>query len=106
MDWNGKKILKTLLMNIILKGRLYYYKTEKQDNLPFYWCLLCSFIIIFFLLETIRFEVKNNYEDKICLKFFCVYSKNRHPGNLCCTFSSEKLALLSLLKEIKPSPDR
>ena len=40
------------------------------------------------------------------LKFFRVLSKDRHPGILHCTFfSPEKLALLSLLKEVDTSPD-
>ena len=40
------------------------------------------------------------------LKFFHVFSKSRYPGNLPCTFDPpEKLALLSLLKKVKPSPD-
>ena len=34
-------------------------------------------------------------------KFFRVFSKNRHPGKLLSLIS-----LLSLLKEVKPSPDR
>ena len=38
------------------------------------------------------------------LKFFRIFSKNRYPGTLLSTFhSSAKLALLSLLKEVKPS---
>ena len=40
-------------------------------------------------------------------KFFREFSKNSRPGKLHCTFDSpEKLALLSLLKEVKPSPDQ
>ena len=41
------------------------------------------------------------------LKFFRVLSKKkRHPGMLYCIFfSPEKLALLSLVEEVKPSPD-
>ena len=36
-----------------------------------------------------------------------VFSKNGHHGKLCYTFFSlEKLALLSILKEVKPSPNR
>ena len=35
-----------------------------------------------------------------------VFSKNGHHGKLCYTFSLEKLALLSILKEVKPFPDR
>ena len=39
------------------------------------------------------------------LKFFRVLSKNRLPGILhCAFFSPEKLALLSLLKEVEPFP--
>ena len=35
-----------------------------------------------------------------------VFSKNGHHGKLCkYFFSLEKLALLSILKEVKPSPD-
>ena len=38
------------------------------------------------------------------LKFFRIFSKSRYPGTLLSTFhSSAKLALLSLLKEVKPS---
>ena len=41
------------------------------------------------------------------LNFFRVFSKNRHPGNLHCPFFLlEKIALLSILKEVKPSRDR
>ena len=41
------------------------------------------------------------------LTFSRVFSKNRQPGKLHCTFDSpEQLALLSLLKEVKPSPNR
>ena len=41
------------------------------------------------------------------LKFFRVFSKNRYTGMLLSTFhSSAKLALLSLLKEVKPSTNR
>ena len=40
------------------------------------------------------------------LKFFRVLSKNRRPGKLHCTFfSPEKLALLSVLTQVEPSPD-
>ena len=41
------------------------------------------------------------------LKFFFTYfSKNRHPGKLHCTFVfTKKLALLYLVKEVKPFPD-
>ena len=40
------------------------------------------------------------------LKFFRVFSENRYPGKLHHALESpEKLALLSLLKEVKPSPD-
>ena len=36
------------------------------------------------------------------LKCFRVFSKNRHPGKLHCTFDSpEKLAMLSRLEEVK-----
>ena len=40
------------------------------------------------------------------LKFFFTYfSKNRHPGKLHCTFVfTKKLALLYLVKEVKPFP--
>ena len=41
------------------------------------------------------------------LKFFRVFEKNRYPGKLHCTFFSlEKIALLSMLKEFKPTLDR
>ena len=41
------------------------------------------------------------------LEFFCLFSKKIYAGKLHCTFDSpEKLALLSLLKEVKPSADR
>ena len=42
------------------------------------------------------------------LKFFGVLSKKkkRHPGMLYCIFfSPERLALLSSVEEVKPSPD-
>ena len=39
------------------------------------------------------------------LKFFHVFSNNRHPRKLHCTFDSpEKLALIALSKEFKTSP--
>ena len=49
-----------------------------------------------------RLQVRNLTES-----FFRVFSKkNRHPGKLYCTFHSpEKLALLSLMQEVKPSTD-
>ena len=38
--------------------------------------------------------------------FFHLFSKNRQPGKFHCAFDSqEKRALLSLLKEVKPSSD-
>ena len=42
------------------------------------------------------------------LKFSRVFSKHRHPGKLHRTFffSLEKIALLSMLKEVKPFLDR
>jgi len=41
-------------------------------------------------------------------QFFHIFSKNSHPRKLYCSFfffSPKKVALLSLLKEVKPSPD-
>ena len=39
--------------------------------------------------------------------FFRVFSKYRHPGKLHCSVDSpDRLGLLSLWKEVKPSPDR
>ena len=41
------------------------------------------------------------------LKFFCVFSKHKLPRKLYFVFFSlEKLALLPLVKEVIPSPDR
>ena len=52
------------------------------------------------LLETFRFE-NDSTRTRFHLTFFLVFSKNRHPGKL--RFSLEKIALLSILKEVKPS---
>ena len=55
-------------------------------------------------LKSFRFEDGNDYEYEICLKvFFCLFLNNRYPGKLHCTFDSQQK--LSLLKEVKPSPD-
>ena len=40
---------------------------------------------------------------RFVLKFFCLFLNNRYPGKLHCTFHSPEK--LSLLKEVKPSPD-
>ena len=51
-------------------------------------------------------RTKTTTSMKFDLKFFRVFSENRYPGKLHRTLESpEKLALLSLLKEVKPSPD-
>ena len=57
-------------------------------------------------LETFRFEDENDYEYEIWFKDFSRIVKNWHPGILHCTFfPPEKIALLSLLNEVEPSPD-
>ena len=51
-------------------------------------------------------RTKTTTSMKFDLKFFRVFSENRYPGKLHGTLESpEKLALLSILKEVKPSPD-
>ena len=57
-------------------------------------------------IKTFRFGDKNDVSMIFDLKFFRVLSKNRHPWNSSLYFfSQEKLALLSLFKEVQPSPD-
>ena len=43
------------------------------------------------LLDTLRFEEEEDYEDEINLKFFFsrILLKNRHPGKLHSTFSHQ-----------------
>ena len=56
-----------------------------------------------------RFEDEIDYRTSIRfdLKFFRVFSEKRYPGKLHRTFDPpEKLALSSLLQEVKPYPDR
>ena len=56
--------------------------------------------------ETFRFENEGDYENKIYLNFFA-YSQNIDSlESFSLHFSLEKLALLSLVKEVTPSPDR
>ena len=51
-------------------------------------------------LESFRFQ------DEIWINVFSRILKNRHPGKLHCTFlAREKLQLLSVLMEIKTSPE-
>ena len=58
------------------------------------------FVWVVVIIETLRFKEENDYEQS----FFHVFSKNRQPGKFHCAFDSqEKRALLSLLKEVKPS---
>ena len=59
------------------------------------------------MLETFRFEDENHYEYEIWFKVFSriVKKKIDTPEFFIVLFSAEKLALLSLLKEVEPSPD-
>ena len=60
-------------------------------------------------LETLGFEDKNNrWVWDLTYIFFCIFSRNRHRGiSFIVPFFPQKssLSLLSLLKEVKPSPD-
>ena len=57
--------------------------------------------------KTYLIETRTTTNTRFDLKFCRVFSKNRHPRNLHCTFFSlENMALLSTLEEIKPSLDR
>ena len=57
-------------------------------------------------IETFRLEDKNDYEYEISFEFFSRIVKKKTPGNSSLYFfSPDKLALLSLLKEVKASPD-
>ena len=48
-------------------------------------------------------RMRTTTSTRFDLKFFRVFSKKRHSGNLLCTFDpAEKLALSSLLKKVKP----
>ena len=61
------------------------------------------FVWVVVIIETLRFKEEEDYERSF---FFHVFSKNRQPGKLHCAFDSqENQVLLSLLKEVKPSPD-
>ena len=52
------------------------------------------------LLDTFRFA-SDSKRTRFNLTFFFVFSKNRHPGKL--RFLLETIALISILKEVKPS---
>ena len=58
------------------------------------------------MLETFRFEDENHYEYEIWFEVFSrIVKKMDTPEIFIVLFSPEKLALLSLLKEVEPSPD-
>ena len=60
-------------------------------------------VVTWFKLEIFRFEDENDYEYKIWLTVFSHLFKRQTPRNSSLYFfSPEKLALLSLLKEVKP----
>ena len=62
----------------------------------------------FLLIENFIFEDSRERQGVRDLtgSFFRKFAKNGHPGKLHCTLDSlKKLALLALLKEVKPSPD-
>ena len=67
-------------------------------------------MLLLLTLEAFCFEDENDYEYEVLFKVFSRIVKNRPQGMFHCIyiffFSPEKLALLSLLKEVKPSPDR
>ena len=61
-----------------------------------------------FTIESFRIDDENDYQYEIQLQiFFRVLSKNRLPGKPHCSFDSPRkpLALFSILKEVKSSPD-
>ena len=61
-----------------------------------------------FTIESFRIDDENDYQYEIQLQiFFRVLSKNRFPGKPHCSFDSPRkpLALFSILKEVKSSPD-
>ena len=55
--------------------------------------------------KNFRFKDEDDYEYEIWLKRFLAYSQNIDKASFY-HFSLEKLALLSLVKEVTPSPDR
>ena len=64
-------------------------------------------VVVVFLSENFRFEDESDFGTRFELKFFHWFSKNWHPESfIVLFFFSKKLALLSLLKEVKPSPGR
>ena len=57
-------------------------------------------------IETFMFEDENDYEYEIWFQVFSRIINKQTPRNSSLYFfSPEKLALLSLLKEVEPSPD-
>ena len=61
-----------------------------------------------FTIESFRIDDENDYQYEIQLQiFFRVLSKNRFPGKPHYSFDSPRkpLALFSVLKEVKSSPD-
>ena len=56
-----------------------------------------------FLVKVETFRLEDEYEDLTC-RFFRIFSKNRQPASFY-LLSPKQLALLSLLKEVKRSPD-
>ena len=61
-----------------------------------------------FTIESFRIDDENDYQYEIQLQiFFRVLSKSRFPEKPHCSFDSPRkpLALFSILKEVKSSPD-
>ena len=76
---------------------------NSRGLLAFYFLLIFSFATS--LLETFRFGDENGYECEIWLKVFSrILKKKQTPPEsfIVLVDSSEKLALFSILKEVKP----
>ena len=92
-----------MMMIVIYFRSLFSHKCEFLQLRP-NWSTLQMFF--YALIETFRFEDENDYEYEIELKVFPGILKKWTPRNASLYFFSlEKIALLSILKEMKPSLD-
>ena len=58
------------------------------------------------LIDTFRFEDKNKYEYEIWFKVFSLTLRKKKTGNVSLYYFFPRIALLSLLENVKPSLDR
>ena len=82
-------------MSVILMTTLFYKALISQGEI-WYWSLLG----LKGLIETFRFKDEDDYEYEIWLQVYTPRKASFYH------FSLEKLALLPLVKEVTPSPDR